>query len=210
MKMLICLMALVAVNTGALAFADPVDEAVSSFERLETYRVTLRSENETIKYFFKKPGFIRMEFERPHRGVVLIYDPLKKEVRLRPFRFWKSFEMRLSPQDSLIRSEKGHTVDKSDIGSLLENVGKLKNNGVVENKGPGQLGNRGAFVVEVRGAGGFTTPDGVNWYRLWLDRKLMLPLKVEAYSASGTLQEEVLMDDLEVDPVLSDDLFTGK
>lgn len=207
--MLLCLLALSAVSMRVAAAADPVDEAVSSFERLEDYKVTLRSSTgEVIRYFFKKPGYIRMEFEKPHRGAVLVYDPLKKEVRLRPLRFWKSFEMRLQPRDSLIRSSRGHTVDESDIGSLLKNVKKLRDNGSLETRGEEGLGKRKTLVVEVRGAGGFSTPDGVNFYRLWLDKEVMLPLKVQAYSASGRLLEEVLMDDLVVDPELSRDLFS--
>lgn len=205
--MLVCLLAISAASVRAV-FADAVDDAVASFQKLDSYRVTLVSENETIKYFYKKPGYIRMEFERPHKGAVLVYDPEKREVLLRPFRFWESFEMRLQPEDSLIRSEKGHTVDKSDIGSLLSNVKKLRDNGLVETSGEEDLGGRKTIVVEVKGSGSFTTDDGVNRYRLWLDRELMLPVKVKAFAASGELLEEVLMQDLEIDQALSVELFS--
>lgn len=188
-------------------FADPVDEAVSSFERLGSYKVTLRSSGgEVIRYSFKKPGYIRMEFEKPHKGAVLVYDPFKKEALLRPFGFFKSFEMRMGPQDSLIRSSRGHTVDESDIGSLLRNVKTLKENGVAEAAGEEKLGGRDALVVEVRGKGGFEV-DGISRYRLWLDKNLMLPLKAEAYARSGELLEGVLMDDLEADPAFPADFF---
>ena len=192
----------------ASAFAGPVEDALSSFERLAGYRVTLRSSSgEVIRYSFKKPGYIRMEFEKPHKGAVLVYDPFRKEVRLRPFGFLKSLELRMGPGDRLIRSSKGHTVDESDIGSLLRRVKKLKDNGTVETAGEEEVGGRDTLIVEVSGEGGFAT-GGVNRYRLWLEKTLMLPLKVEAYAASGQLLEGVLMDDLEVDPVLSKDLFS--
>ncbi|OGP15092.1 MAG: hypothetical protein A2052_04750 [Deltaproteobacteria bacterium GWA2_54_12] len=191
-----------------LAFAGPVDDALSSFERLESYKVTLRSSSgEVIKYFFKKPGYIRMEFEKPHKGAVLVYDPFKKEAVLRPFGFLKSLELRMGPDDRLIRSSSGHTVDESDIGSLLRNVRKLKDNGTVEIAGEEEVSGRKTLVVEVRGEGAFEV-DGTNRYRLWLEKTLMLPVKVEAYAASGELLEGVLMLDLEVDPGLSKDLFT--
>lgn len=202
--MLVALLAFV----PSLAFASPVDEALSSFERLESYKVTLRSSSgEVIRYFFKKPGYIRMEFEKPHKGAVLVYDPFKKEALLRPFGFLQSWEMRMGPGDRLIRSSRGHTVDESDIGSLLKNVKKLKDNGTVETAGEEGVGGRGTIVVEVRGREGFET-DGINRYRLWLEKTLMLPLKVEAYAASGELLESVLMEDLKVDPALSKDLFS--
>lgn len=188
----------------APAFADPVDEALSSFERLESYKATLRSSSgEVIRYFFKKPGYIRMEFVKPHKGAVLIYDPFKKEARLRPFGFFKSFEMRMAPDDRLIRSARGHTVDKSDIGSLLRNAKEIKENGAIE----AAVEEGKAIVVEVRGKGGYEV-DGVNRYRLWLEKDLMLPVKAEAYSASGELLESVLMEGLEADPVLPKDFFS--
>jgi outer membrane lipoprotein-sorting protein len=203
-SMLIALLALVPQR----AFAGPVEDALSSFERLESYKVTLQSNSgEVIRYFFKKPGYIRMEFEQPHKGAVLVYDPFKKEVLLRPFGFLKSLEMRMGPDDRLIRSSGGHTVDESDIGSLLKNVKKLKDNGTVAVAGEEEVGGRKTLLVEVRGEGSFEV-DGTNRYRLWLEKTLMLPVKVEAYSASGELLEGVHMDDLEVDPALSNDLFT--
>lgn len=190
------------------AFAGPVDDALSSFERLESYKVTLRSSSgEVIRYFFKKPGYIRMEFEKPHKGAVLVYDPFKKEVLLRPFGFLKSLELRISPDDSLIRSSRGHTVDESDIGSLLKNVKKLRDSGTAEIAGEEAVSGRKTLVVEVRGEGAVEV-DGTHRYRLWLEKTSMLPLKVEAYAASGELLEGVLMDDLEVNPVLSKDLFS--
>lgn len=201
--MLIALLALV----PQLAFAGPVEDALSSFERLESYKVTLRSSSgEEIRYFFKKPGYIRMEFEKPHKGAVLVYDPFKKEVLLRPFGFLKSLELRMGPDDRLIRSSRGHTVDESDIGSLLKNVKKLKDSGRAEIAGEEEVGGRKTLVVEVRGEGAFEV-DGTNRYRLWLEKTLMLPVKVEAYAASGELVEGVLMDDLEVNPAFSKDFF---
>lgn len=188
-------------------YADPVDEALSSFVRLGGYKVTLRSSSgEVIRYSFKKPGYIRMEFEKPHKGAVLVYDPFKKEALLRPFGFLKSLEMRMGPEDRLIRSSRGHTVDESDIGSLLRNVKTLKEDGFIEAAGEEKIGGRDAIVVEVRGKGGFEV-DGISRYRLWLDKALMLPLKAEAYSSSGELLEGVLMDDIEADPAFPADFF---
>lgn len=189
------------------ALADPVDESLLSFSKLEGYKVTLRSSSgEVIRYFYRKPGYIRMEFVRPHRGAVLIYDPFRKEVLLRPFGFIRSLEFRLSPQDRLLRSPAGHTVDNSDIGALLRNAKRLKENGQVRASGEELVGGRQTLAVDVAGRPGFES-DGVNRYRLWLEKSSTLPLKVEAYSPEGELTESVLMDDLEVDPVLPDDLF---
>lgn len=202
--MLTCLLALMPVS----AFADRVDDAIASFEKLESYSVTLRSSTgEVIRYFFKKPGYIRMEFEKPHNGAVLLYDPVKKEARLRPFGTLKSLELSLAPDNWLIRSSGDHTVDGSDIGSFLRNAKKLRDNGTIKNAGEDDLGGRKAFVVEVQGKDALEA-GGANRYRFWLEKTTMLPIKIDGYAATGEFLESVLMDGLEVNPVFPTDLFS--
>ncbi len=196
--------------TLALTAGDPVEAALESFRRLEAYSVTLRAESdrtEVIRYFYRKPGYIRMEFEEPHGGAVLVYDPVEREVVLRPFRFLRSFKMRLDPEDRLIRSSRGHTVDESSIGSLLENVSELKKDGTLEVMGEEDVNGKKALLVEVKGRGGREV-DGTNMYRLWLDRATSLPVKVEAYDAGGRLVERVRMHGLVVDPEFPQDFFS--
>lgn len=203
------LFGLLAVSIALLA-GDPVDAALESFRRLEAYSVTLRADSdktEVIRYFYKKPGFIRMEFEEPHRGAVLVFDPVEREVVLRPFRFLKSFKMRLDPEDRLIRSSRGHTVDESSIGALLDNVSELRDNGSLDVLREEDADGKSALLVEVRGRGGREV-DGVNLYRLWLDHDTALPVKVEAYDAGGRLVERVRMESLVVDPEFPPDFFS--
>lgn len=198
MKILFGLLAL----SAALSGGDPIDDALHGFRSLQSYSVTLRAEtnrSEIIKYHYKKPGYVRMEFEEPHKGAILVYDPLSKEVTLRPFGFLKSFKMKLSPESKLIRSSRGHTVDESDIGALLEAVDKLRDNGTVEVKGAQEAAGKMAAIVEVRGKEGYAV-DGINLYRLWLDEESRLPVKVEAYGNGGEVLERVEMHGLEVDP----------
>ncbi|MBE7415638.1 MAG: DUF1571 domain-containing protein [Deltaproteobacteria bacterium] len=203
------LFGLLAVSIALLA-GDPVDAALESFRRLEAYSVTLRAESdktEVIRYFYRKPGYIRMEFEEPHRGAVLVYDPVEREVVLRPFRFLQSFKMRLDPEDSLIRSSRGHTVDESSIGALLDNVSELREDGSLDVLREEDADGKSALLVEVRGRGGREV-DGVNLYRLWLDHETGLPVKVEAYDAGGRLVERVRMESLVVDPEFPPDFFS--
>ena len=62
------------------AMADPLTEAEARFRALETYRVTVRTlatdgERQVIRYYFRKPGWVRIETVSPHPGAVLIYEP---------------------------------------------------------------------------------------------------------------------------------------
>jgi outer membrane lipoprotein-sorting protein len=191
---------------------DLILRALDNYMTVETYVVTLRSTkdsllSEEIRYYYKKPGHIRMEFIIPHKGAVLVYNPETNKVRLRPFGFLKPFVLTLSPDNSLIKSSKGHTVDESDIGALLSTIRELQSNGVTEVLGEESISGRPAFQVRVVGEGAFTVDVNVHQYYLWLDKETLMPLRASAYDVHNDLIEEVLMDDLEINRELSESLF---
>jgi outer membrane lipoprotein-sorting protein len=196
-----------------LNLSDPVAVAVESYARVETYSVTLESRSETggekIRYYFKKPGYVRMEFIEPHKGAILVYDPVAKEVQLRPFGFLRSLVMRLSPRNWLVRSSGGHTVDESDLGALFKRVVELQKGGRTAVLNEEEVGGRMTTVVSVEGADNAAV-GGVHRYLLWLDVKSNLPLKVISYDLSGRKIEEVTMADLEVDVRFPEDFFSLK
>lgn len=196
--------------TMSFAAANPIAEAMDSYKNISSYSVTLRSKSqnasETIKYYYKKPGFVRMEFIEPHSGALLVYDPAKKLVILRPFGSLKSFVLKLRPDDFLVRSSKGHTVAESDIGALLKRVSELQKNGITGVLGEEDIGGRKALIVSVAGKKGMTV-DGSHKYLLWLEKGSFMPLRVRAYDSSDKLSEDVLMDDLRINPQIPENYF---
>ncbi|MBI1920146.1 MAG: DUF1571 domain-containing protein [Geobacter sp.] len=193
-----------------LVAADPITAALERFKKVDSYKVTLRSksrgEDEVIRYYYRKPGFVRMEFVTPHSGAVLVYDPGKKKVRLRAFPSMKSLVFTFDPGSRTVRSSQGHRVDASDVGTLLRRVQKLQKDGSTVSAGEEEVGGRKAQRVEVTGKGGAVF-EGVHRYRLWLDAGIFLPRKVIAYDEAGKVVEEVLMDDLAIDVPLPEGLF---
>ncbi len=119
--------------TGA---PDPLSSAIENFHTIKTYRVTIRSVHaggeEHIRYYYRKPGFVRMEFIRPHSGAVMIYSPDTRRVRLWPFGAGNFPELSLKPENSFIRSLSGMRVDHSDVGTLFENIRALREKGSSE------------------------------------------------------------------------------
>ncbi|MBI2312370.1 MAG: DUF1571 domain-containing protein [Betaproteobacteria bacterium] len=187
----IILMAMLAAEEG-----DLVSVALRRFEGLEAYQVTLSSSgdgrDERIRYFYRKPGFIRMEFEQPFGGAVLVYDPAAKRARLWPFGL-ASISFNLSPDNRLIRSRTGQRVDRSHVGALLANVRSLQQDGDTEPDGAEEIGGRSAHRLIVTGRGGHAV-ERVHRYRLWLDRETLFPLKVASYDEAGALIETVTLD----------------
>jgi len=187
---------------------NPIAIALRNYGNITTYQVTLRSKShnsfEEIRYYYKS-AYIRMEFIKPIPGVILTYNPVKKEVRLRPLRFINQV-VTLSPGNEMIQSSAGHKVDESDIGSLLRVVAELQSNGETSIRGDESLCGRQTVHVRITGNEEYTIR-GIHQYDLWLDKKTYLPLKIVAYDLCEGVIEEILMDDLEIDIDLSDDFF---
>jgi len=190
--------------------ADPVATAMENYKSVDSYAVTLVSRSggseEVIRYSYRKPGLVRMDFISPHKGAALAYDPGKETVVLRPLGFLKSFVLTLKADNRLIRSSRGHTVDKSDIGALFENVERIRQRGSVKVIAEESVGQRPSLKVGIEAVEGFTS-DGVGRYVLWLEKKTLMPLKVLAYGADGEVYEEVVMDDLELNVEFPEGFF---
>ncbi|MCW7753647.1 hypothetical protein OOT00_06575 [Desulfobotulus sp. H1] len=181
--------------------ADPVGRMMESFDALTTYTALLESEGKDgrkrIYYAYQKPGFIRMDFVEPHKGARLIYVPDEKRVYLRPFSN-RLIHLRLSPDNRLITDPEGHTVDQSDIGSLLRTVKKDADEGLVTSLPPELV--EGLFC-----AGVVVETEGTVWI-LWVHPDLGLPVKVEKYLDNGE-DEIVFLHNLAVDELLDNSIF---
>jgi len=205
--MLAALMLTTALSAAGLA---PLTDAIEHYRTVESYRATLRSTRgdgeDLIRYYSRKPGFVRMEFIRPHAGALLVYSPLTRRVRVWPFGAGRFPELDLSPRNPLIRSPGGQSMDKSDVGALFENVGALLAQGQAEVRGEVRLGRHTTLHLIVSGAPGQTMA-GVHRYELWLDTTTRFPLQVVSRDQTDAVIETVVMDDLEIDVPLAESLF---
>jgi outer membrane lipoprotein-sorting protein len=185
------------------AAPDLIADAQARFGALANYELTLRStpaggEPVEVSYCYRKPGFIRMDFIRPHAGATLSYSPETGKVLLWPFGFHTFPRLALSPDHPLIQGPHGHRVDRSDLGALLANVRELQRGGDSHLAGDDTIGSRRAAHLIVTGVPGHVAA-GVFRYQLWLDAATGLPIKVTSDDERGELIETVLMDDLRID-----------
>ncbi len=210
--MLPALILAAALTSGAPAgaYADPLASASTHFRTVETYSVTIRSVHaageEHIRYYYKKPGFVRMEFIRPHAGAVMVYNPDTQRVRLWPFGAGRFPELNLSPGNSIIRSLSGSRVDRSDVGTLLENIRILREQGNIEMLGEETAEGRTVLHLMVTGGEDFAIAN-VHSSELWLDAASQFPVKVISRDIRGAIIETVIMEALEIDKKLPETLF---
>lgn len=182
---------------------DPLlSEMAEKFNALTNYTTLLDSEGDgersKIFYTYKKPGFIRMDFIQPHKGAMLIFNPIKNKVTLRPFSKL-FFKFNLDPGNRLITDAKGHTVDQSDIGALIRAMVVSAREGSVTHL-PSET-QENLVCPRLRVEGAKTT------YLVWIHPELRLPIKVvKLFSGGG--KEVVFLRNLIVDASLDDTLFT--
>lgn len=189
---------------------DPLADAIEHYHSVESYRVTIHSTHadgeENIRYYYKQPGFVRMEFIRPHAGAVLVYNPTTQRVRLWPFGAGRFPELNLSPGNPLIRSSRGQHVDHSDVGALFENIRTLQAGGNAEMLGEENVDGHTIMYLVVTGMGSFTVAD-VHRYELWLDTATQFPVKVISRDQQDAIIETVMMEALEINATLPKMLF---
>jgi outer membrane lipoprotein-sorting protein len=189
---------------------DPLASAIEHYRTVENYRVTIHSTHsggeEYIRYFYKQPGYVRMEFIRPHAGAVLVYNPTTQSVRLWPFGVKHFPELSLSPGNPLIRSSRGQRVDHSDVGTLFENIRILGEGGNTEVAGEESINGRTVLHLIVTGSGNFAVA-GVHRHELWLDTESQFPVKGISRDLQGATIETVMMEDLEINATLPETLF---
>ncbi|CAD5379135.1 conserved hypothetical protein [Pseudomonas sp. OF001] len=192
--------------------ADPLSDAVDRFREVSTYQVTVRSvaadgERQVIRYFYRKPGWVRMEFVQPHSGAVLIYDPDARKVRLWPFGLKHTLVLTLDSDNPLVRSARGHRVDRSDVGALLENLLTLRARGQAVALGEAVVAGRPTVGVDIIGAAGVTVA-GVHRYQVWLAQDTLFPLRVKSFEVGGILIETVDMTDVATGMRFDERFFT--
>ena len=192
--------------------ADPLNSAEGRFAALNSYQVTLRATDargarEVIRYFFRKPGWVRMEFERPHRGAVLVYAPDTGRVRLWPFGLGHWPALDLAPDHALLRNPRGHRVDRSDVGVLLADMRRLGERGSAAPPGDAVLAGQAAILLDISSPAG-ESAGAVHRYRAWLARDSGFPLRVDSLDAGGALIESVDMSDARIDVAFPERFFT--
>ncbi|MCK4509352.1 MAG: DUF1571 domain-containing protein [Desulfuromonadales bacterium] len=186
----------------AMASEDILQQAVKQFQAITSYSTTMRSYGEAehvINYRYKKPGYVRMDFVKPHKGAALVYQPTTGKVQLRPFGFSKWLTLTMNPTAKLVRSPSGHRVDESDIGVLLNNAQKLAQQGSQKILREETRQQTTMVVLEIIGKENVLV-DGVHRYLLWMDKKLKLPRIVESYNNEDQLIESLFLDDLILNP----------
>ena len=157
-----------------------------------------------VLYTFKKPNWIRLDFEFPYSGMVPVYPDKNGKVVVRPSAWARFFKLRLAPDSFLLKVSPGKWIDQTDLGFLITNISHS-----LTDRRPGQV-----EVVEEDGhirirmlADNHFLEGVVTEYQFLIDRKLWLPVGVKESTPDEILERLVIFRNLRVNIGVSDRLF---
>jgi hypothetical protein len=186
--------------------------AIQKFEReYLSYSYLLKANHDdepdidlVLRYYFKSPGFVRMELIKPFAGTVIAYDPFRGTAHVMPMGI-RGLVLDLSPNSRLIKGPQDHRVDESDVLTLLRTVKELARRGkVVLRKSGGKL------ILRVEGRKGYVVRKRINAFVLHLDSKRLFPIYAASYDEDGDLIEEVFFEDFRSGLSFEDGFFDLK
>jgi outer membrane lipoprotein-sorting protein len=162
-------------------------------------------EMQRFLYSFRKPKQIRVDFEIPHRGMILVYPDKGSKVLVKLPGVAHVLPFHLSPDNPHFVSI-GQRIDQTDMGLLIE---KISHSLTDERRGSISLTEDAEAVqLQVLALDHFVR-NVVTLYRFRIDRRTWLPVSVEQSTAEGNLQRTVTFHDFKSNIGLSDRFMEG-
>ena len=197
------------------ADSGPVMEHKSSFDRIQDYTGILESfirkgdktEERTYEYRYMKPGWVYMKIlEGDNKGAVVIYNPKTEKVRARKGGILGAIKLTFDPTDKKVLSIRGHRVDESHMGAILNRWLDYLARARVEFKGDTAVEGLKGLLLEATGC------DTAKYHGTWkeillLDPDNHLPVLIEQFDSSGELIHRVRIKDLKLNRGLKEEDF---
>ncbi len=171
---------------------------------VRVYRRDTSFQTKRFLYTFKKPTWIRLDFELPHPGMVLVYPDKNGKVVIRPSGWTRFFKPHLSPDSFLLKDSSGQRVDQTDIGLLIRNISHSLTD---QRRGPVEVSEDDGRI-ELRALADDHFRKGVvTRYRFFIDKELWLPAGVEELTPDSIYKRTVTFRNLRVNTGVSDSFF---
>jgi len=189
------------------------DRIEAAYDRLQSYACDIEGiyfdegrefERYVFRFYFRKPGRFRIEFQSPYAGVTIFYTGGEKEFTARPLTAFPSVQFRFSVDNPLFKSPSGQRVNQMHLLYFLDFLRKNAKSLPQEGANFRQDGQVLSFWLSARDyvAGGMP-----ERYRMHINTGLWLPDRFERYDNAGTPQEFTFFKNYRVNPVLDPGFF---
>jgi len=184
----------------------------SAYEAVNDYRVLVQvifaAENaakrtEEFIYTFKKPGHVRIDFQMPQPGTILVFPDEEGKVLVRPWG-WRFLDLHLAPDSLFLANPSGQRVDQTDFGLLIRNIGRSMDGG---RRGPLEILEEDHYI-KIRVLAEDHFHDGkVTRYQFTMDKNTYFPAEIEEWTPDGVLERKIAFRNLAVNTDVPDTFF---
>ena len=184
-------------------------DAVANYQvnvEVKDFRPGAESVTKKFLYTYKKrPPRIRIDFEQPYPGMVIVYPDKNGRAVVQPFKWAKFIKLHLPPDSSVLRDASGQTIDRTDLGDLIRNMTRSL---TAERRGMVKIDTRdGRMEIGVLAADHFRR--GVTTrYLFIIDKKSWLPAGVEEWAPDNTHRRSIYFHNLQINIDLPKSFFT--
>jgi outer membrane lipoprotein-sorting protein len=201
-------------------------EVAAAYEHVRDYtalyekeeRPINNAERQTIRFFFRKPLDVRMEWldEKGDVDQTAVYrqgfNQNKLIARSKGILGSVVGTVTLDPSGRMALQDSRHPITEVGIGHIIERVVRETSSDEATSRVVGEeaLDGQPSYHVELN-ATGRASIGGVAGARrvdIWIDREFRLPVKVEVRDAAGTLLERHRFKDVRLNVGLTDKTFT--
>jgi len=166
---------------------------------IRAYRKDGSYKTKRFLYTFQKPNRIRLDFESPYAGMIVVYPDREGKVVLRWF-----FTIHLAPDNSLLQDSSGQRIDQTGMGLLIE---KMAESLTDHRRGPLEI-TEDEKEIRIRVVADDHFRKGVvTRYQFLIDKKLFLPVRVEELTTGGLLERTIVFRSLKMNIDVPDSFF---
>jgi outer membrane lipoprotein-sorting protein len=209
------LLVLLAIPSNASNGADAqavLKRMESAYEAVKDYRVLVRvvlaAENagrrtEEFVYTFRKPRQVRIDFQAPQSGTIVVFPDGGGKVLVRPWG-WRFLDLHLAPDSLLLADPSGQRVDQTDLGLLIRNMGRSMDGG---RQGPLAILEEGPFVrIRVLAENHFRESK-ITRYQFTIDKNTAFPAEIEEWTPDGVFERKITFQNLAINTGVPDSFF---
>ena len=160
--------------------------------------------SQKLDYIFKKPNKIRIDFETPHAGMLIIYPDRDGKVILCFNAQYPSFSLHLRSDNSILEISPGQRIDQTDLGMLIRNISHSLTDLFLGGLDVKEDADR--LIIGMLSDNPFRRGTPTR-YVFTIDKKLWLPVMVLEYTPEGILQRKVVYEKLKLNTGIREELF---
>jgi outer membrane lipoprotein-sorting protein len=192
-----------------------VQRMVSVLEKVEDftcetevtyYKEGVEDQRWRVKFFFKKEKKFRVDFSSPYKGVSIFYRGGDEELIVRPFGFLPALRFSLSIDAAIARTPSGQRIDQTDVGYFIRFV--FNNLRSIEQR-ENEFHEDEERITFLFWAMDYLEGKSLEKYRVFVSKKIWLPLRVERYDYEGKLIELIIFKNHTINSHLEDTVFVS-